>query len=165
MYFVFKRAKQRFLLNRNAEEHFWSYVESQECPSWTPQFHGSLGADLCTYYLTAFVILSLSCFPKCILHVLPTRLIWDFQWNFQSLGFSIVCSVPFIYTEATYLLSKEFPEPKLREVVEVTLQDVGQTLWILYSVHHETYGTIHLGNHSPWWSFTLPNSTASSLWH
>lgn len=83
----------------------------------------------------------------------------------MSLGFAIVGSVPFIYAEATDLLSKEFPEPKLRKVVEDALQDVGQTLWTLYSVHHETYGIVHLGNHSPLWSFILVNSTASSLWH
>ena len=68
-----------------------------------------------------------------------------------SLGFAIVGAVSFIYAEATHLLSKEFPEPKPRKMVEVTLQDVDQTLWILYSLHHETYGTIHLGSHSPLW--------------
>ena len=68
-----------------------------------------------------------------------------------SLGFAVVGAVSFIYSEAAHLLSKEFPEPKLRKMVDVTLKDVGQTLWILYSLHHETYGTIHLGSHSPSW--------------
>lgn len=49
------------------------------------------------------------------------------------LGFATVSAVSFIYTEATHLLSKLFPEPKLRKMVGVTLLDVGQTLWILYN--------------------------------
>lgn len=68
-----------------------------------------------------------------------------------SLVFAAVGAVSFIYSEATHSLSKEFSEPRARKMVEATQQDASQTLCILYSPHHETYGTIHLGSHPPLW--------------
>lgn len=38
MYFVFNRPKQKFLLNRNAEEHFWSYIAPQDVPVEPPSY-------------------------------------------------------------------------------------------------------------------------------
>lgn len=129
------------------------------CLSWSAEFHGSLDADLCMHYP-----IILFCYPGFANAYLSFSQLGEFE-IFSGNTTDICCSK----SSVIYLCwSNTFT---IKEVLRTQADEDGrsytasQTLCILYSLHHETYGAIHLGSHPPLWWFILLNSAVSSVWH